>query len=1190
MTLPRIPRRSFLKAGAMAGGALLTRGAARLARVSIARRPSILFCSPQGVGAGWIDLEYLRELHTQGFEVDYTESLKDITWNRIRDYNVLVLYLTPDSWAVNPNLGLDEASSPVRIRRFVRLIDRYVTAGGGIFLIPREENWKKQMLADLTDHWGAKLPMEIIVETNPANQGNLIHASYPVPLAYTEQVLPTPVSEGIKGIWYPTMPVYNAAMGGPIVVDANWQVVVKASPTAHTQPISPQGKSDLLPHPFQPAPVNAPALFALRQKGAGRIALVNQWPQFSIGSGVKWIYDRQVLSRGYGGRPSDFGRLLENTWRWLAEPSLKNKAVGGYVTGQQTLLAPNLQKKAIAGWFGGDSSCQSVDPSAASFDWKVYRGLIGAKTAHSSGSGTVAEYAAAAKKAGLQFIVFLEDFAQLTRDKWARLKADCKRFSDSEMTLLPGYAIEANTGDHLFCYGPVEKGHDPWPPAKLLTGPHQTLFKLEPRNAAGQYTAGSGVAVAGNWMIYTWGGHGNLGFYHFSASPHVMRISDLRDYAMAAIRYYKDGRLVEDNTADYLTTAAGTIPPAPISFNEVRSPTELTREVNLGHALTCVQASSVANIFRDGLWWPNQYASYNTFPSDGPIIHAWPQTVRVWTLGAEEFVTKPAIMEAPLQVSAAAGLKEIRIYNGPELFQRWECHGAKQFSARLQLDATIQRNLVLVATDLKGGQAVSFARRCWKDGTYAPIFCSDHVNDCDWRNLLAHGPMGMHPTLVAPLPPDIAGVTWDGGPPAVIRLVSLQDGSRPVLSTNQGDEDGRRFENTPLLDYSDEGATAVASRQDRVFAADVVVANSWVSFGPLAGPGRLMEFVLRLWVYPPPTVGVPETGWPAKAVRQGIDACLFRDDIRFRQDGTVKRLTLLQDNYWLPETVKPVYLLLGQAPATITRRMDCFTLNQTATFALASGDWFALYSPRTACSHIFIVRQQAIQLQVGPQPQSLTIYADLSGKKVRAGDTYTFELFSLGVPVNMSLKSQNDVTRLLNYLHHPEGMKVLRGTPLPSPGFIECEPHHGAVEVVVPRPSWKTNLTLPLRVKGLNRRWTAGLFQKTGYVLGNYGTGENRYRELGVDQFGCAHVPMYVDLAPRTHMVAGHPIIADAAGKDLFIGVMHLQDKPSRWQVSANNPTAKPITTTLRKAMELPGFVFPDTKLTLPPGEYRVLG
>lgn len=55
-------------------------------------RPSILFCSPQGAAYGWVDLTYLAELHERGFQVDYTETLQDVTTARIQRYNLLAIY------------------------------------------------------------------------------------------------------------------------------------------------------------------------------------------------------------------------------------------------------------------------------------------------------------------------------------------------------------------------------------------------------------------------------------------------------------------------------------------------------------------------------------------------------------------------------------------------------------------------------------------------------------------------------------------------------------------------------------------------------------------------------------------------------------------------------------------------------------------------------------------------------------------------------------------------------------------------------------------------------------------------------------------------------------------------------------------------------------------------------------------
>ena len=97
-------------------------------------RPSVLFCAPHELFASertWVGLTYLRSLHNSyqpggGFEVDWTESLSDITRARIWRYNVIVLWISPDSGAVVPN----PFPGPFRAS-FVGVILDYVAAGGG---------------------------------------------------------------------------------------------------------------------------------------------------------------------------------------------------------------------------------------------------------------------------------------------------------------------------------------------------------------------------------------------------------------------------------------------------------------------------------------------------------------------------------------------------------------------------------------------------------------------------------------------------------------------------------------------------------------------------------------------------------------------------------------------------------------------------------------------------------------------------------------------------------------------------------------------------------------------------------------------------------------------------------------------------------------------------------------------------
>ena len=139
------------------------------------------------------------------------------------------------------------------------------------------------------------------------------------PIAFTPTILPSPVSKGVRGIWYTTekCAYCNAHMAGPVLFnDSAWVTVVKASPTAVTQPID-SNATGLTPPPDSVARrgFRSPALFGIREvaPGAampngsgsggqtGRVALMNMWPQFHVGGGGKWIMNNQTLWRGSGG-------------------------------------------------------------------------------------------------------------------------------------------------------------------------------------------------------------------------------------------------------------------------------------------------------------------------------------------------------------------------------------------------------------------------------------------------------------------------------------------------------------------------------------------------------------------------------------------------------------------------------------------------------------------------------------------------------------------------------------------------------------------------------------------------------------------------------------------------------------------------------------------------------------------------
>ncbi|MEE8475353.1 MAG: hypothetical protein V3T01_08390 [Myxococcota bacterium] len=1155
------------------------------------RRPAILFCapSPDPVNMAWVDLSYLSELRRSGFDVDFTRGLGELTWERIRQYNVLVVFRTPDANAVQRGAP----SSPARVEAFRDLMERFLAGGGGILLMPREGNYIKQSLVDLTEPWGARLPVERIVEEDPKNLATMTRIP-DVPVAYTEQISASPITRGVRGIWFPIKPIHHGHMTGPIEVDENWQVAVRGSISSRSlaSDLSKQVNPPPLAEPFQrPEGVERPPWVALRSRKSGRIVLINQWNQFSFGAGTKWLYDREILSRGFEGRPSDFGRLLANAFQWLAQPSLDSGDLGGYRMPPDRLTPPNRRLGARKD-FDAPIRRAAHDRSRAS--WKLYRGLFGARTAYSSGTGSVRDYAVAAREVGLDFLVFFEDFDRLTQAEFEQLRIDCATESDETLELIPGFSIVSNIGNRVFHFGPEAD----WLPPDVLTGSEKSILYLQEQGADGNFTGR--MTRYHRWVLKfygNWKRGGNVGYYDFAGSGKGMQPPDLRNYSLLGLRTYREGKLVEDVTSQYLTTALSTIPPGPVSVNEVRSPQELRREVTSGNALTFALAPRIGEISRSSLRWATQYHSLDLFVSDGPMIRAWPRTQRVMTFGGENFSSLWNAMRARAWVTSDVGLAEVAIYNGSELFRRFLLHGEKQFDETLLLDATVQRNLILIAKDVKGGSAVSFARRSWKSGT-GIVFCSDHINDCsDYSNAttvtMLHGPHRLPLGATPGLPTDLRGGTWDGGPTGTLPPVRID--STPVLDAEEGYEHGGRFNQTPILEFTDEGARAVASIHEQLFDERVDrVLNGWNTRGPLGGPSKLFRYTQRFRHWFRPSLGAPETGWAAMSVRVGVIPTLYRNEIVFRQDLTLRSLRLgLSRNSGLG--LEPILAVGDEWKSSTVSLVAANGKKAPSPIRIGTGEWFGFYAPGASNSHLYVNRGDPVSLVV--RNETVLIFADpfakpsatRTGRRLKRDDEFLFEVLSLGFPLDVEVESPSDFRRVLDYLERPTGLQVLRGRLIESPGMLDLATNDRAVEVILTKPPVGIDLVVPLRVRGLNRRWSAGVYQKRGYVAGAYGKGENRYRAAGVDFAGDAYIPLHPSRADRVHLVAGHPVVADLNGGELFIQVTKVAEAPFRWHVSVNNPTDRSIDTILRRAIALPGLELPATRMRFEPGEYRVL-
>jgi len=1118
------------------------------------------------VNYGWVDLRLLRELHEAGFEVDYTDHHRDFSWERVRHYNVLVIYGCP----AKEGRGWGFPDGPPYQDAFIGTVERLLEAGGGVFLMAKSANADENLVA-LIRPWGARIPFERLREAED-NLAIIPRMRGHEKLAFTDNVLQTPVSADVRQIWYPYGDHYNACNTSPIWVSGDWEVVFRGSRTSYTVPVDRDKITTPPPVDVfeRKGGVKEPVLFAIRRYKKGRIAFCSQWPQFSIGQGTEWLYDRLVLSKGLKGRPSHFGRLIENTLRWLAEPSLASGAVGGYVTARARFVHPHYRpeaRKAFEEWVADDHP-RHRPPSGA----RIYRGLIGARTSLTSGSGTVADYARAATQAGLDFVVFLEDFEGLSEAKLQRLKSDCEKHSDASLQLFPGYRIDNNTGNHQFFYGRDVA----LPPRECLIGRKLNQQFQDPRT--GQYRL---KPIVLDWTLRQASRRVNVGYYHFTDNPRSQKLTDVRTYSAAGIRLYRDGRLVEDVTDDYLTCAQGTIPPTPVSVNLVGSPEALRREAASGHSLTYAQAKSRESLFQDALRWSHQYDGLNVFLSDGPMIRAWPACYRAHTYAAECFVTGRTRMPSLVHVTSGVGLKEIRIYNGRVLFRRFVLGGRKEFKATLQLAGSIQRNLVLIAEDVKGGKAVSFARRCWKDGSCV-VFCGDHVND--GNGFLAKGPVFIPVCRPAEI---FGGFTWDGGPTGVQPLANFVE-QYPVLESDRGREGHRNYNALPLLEFADESVIQVREELDEVFDARINVANPWHTYGPIE-PSKLVRATLKYTEFARPAVGPSKVFWPGYAEREGARVSLFEQTTTFKQALTIKRLGILR-TMWHTKPF-PVLLVLGKGE-DVCEVVDVSPGRRRLKERLVgTGEWFGLYSSETSNSLLVINRGEPFRITASQPRTSIALFfwGDVQGRAVQRGQKLHYEFLMVSDPVHASVRGPYRFLQIVRYLAKPGGLTIPRGKRQASHGLVELAARDGAAELTIARPARPVRVTLPVRVSGLNPRWSAGLFQISGYVQGRYGGGKNRYRPAGLDPEGRAYGALFPDYAPEPHVVIGHPIVCDR--RELFIQVTqkNLGQGRSGWHVSVNNPTDAPVTATFQQAMRVPGLEFPTQKHTIPAGGHVVL-
>ncbi len=657
-----------------------------------------------------------KELKAVGIEALLApiESVTQGGWTEERIYQRLkachVVALSP-----HPE-GFHQLNDELRDRAAMvgRALHRYVSEGGGLFLNLRgvrypgdeDEKYWNLVIAPL----GLELLHEGTFDKSREFKAVRGRATDLAPYWYTQNITPHPITEGIGRL---VLPLYDFGHwpGLPACrYDDSWQVIVRGEAEAGS---FKSGVVDNIVNLDDPGTyASAPPVVAVRTLGKGRILSYPLTP-------IHWrlninnpLWAETVERSGDPGRGlrSDSQQLIVNGIKWLGEPAQAEPGFGthAFVPYEPIRYPPRVE------WDG-----RPYSPPATT---DQVRGIFGAISNHAGGAGTVAEYAASARAAGLAFVVFADPLEQLTPESLEQLKADCLAVSDETFYACPGLQFTTGVEMRWAIWGeklifPQETKESPGKPFVYKQWENGRI------NHRGWYAADCGfpgTALLDYRELRDKGGHPeNLWwFYHYL--PWV----------------YDRDQLAADNQRDYLDGLADLRWAALTSYTRITSPADVALA-----AATCWTAFADLEAARKGLntrcaaYW--QALGGRQYVSQGPVITAW-QVVNNQMEENWRYTRGGQRVQLRFAVTSPAGIREVIVHDANEgPIRRYLGHGAAELSREFEVVHDKQHWLALEVIDGDGKRAWSWniLVYAYKGGLFR---CGDNLNILGPTGILWH--------------------------------------------------------------------------------------------------------------------------------------------------------------------------------------------------------------------------------------------------------------------------------------------------------------------------------------------------------------------------------------------------------------------------------------------------------------------
>jgi hypothetical protein len=575
---------------------------------------------------------------------------------------------------------------------------RYVQDGGGLLLQPEPVRYAN---SEDEKYWNlvlAPLGLQILHEgiydpTRNFEAGAVGRIRFWI----TRNVTPHPVTAEVKTLCLPqtfmSMPGVAAMQYSP-----EWQVVVRGEKEAASYTTGPDNNARFETPGSYP---QAPPVLAVRELGKGRVACL---PVATIYTGANYlnpVWENTFETAGdrVNGTPSDGLKLVMNLYHWLGSPAAADPTFG-------THKIPPYQPAQYPPTVNWDTTNFSAVPTSE------VRGVFGLHSAYSDGKGTVAQYAASAQAAGLGFIVFSDPLEKLTEQKLAALKADCAAASSAgAFYACPGIEFTDGIGNRWLLWG--EK--IAWPEAtfkdKIWT---YTQWDGQRIHFYGEYMAQCGYpgsTLLDYKQLRANGAHAENLWWFYHCVPYA----------------YDQGKLVADNTPDYLFAQRDLRMLAPVSFTRVLSPDQIAPAAQLCWTAFRNLAQAQENLntrCSQPFWAANVSGQYL---SQGPQILAW--DVMNNQMENNYLITRGSQrVRARFAVHSDAGIATVIVHDSDlGALRRYGGAGAKDLQRDFEIVQDKQHNLVLEVIDTQGRHAWSTMMRVYnyKQGLYR---CGDNLN------------------------------------------------------------------------------------------------------------------------------------------------------------------------------------------------------------------------------------------------------------------------------------------------------------------------------------------------------------------------------------------------------------------------------------------------------------------------------